>query len=114
MTTQAISQASLICAGQSQRAASLRAGRADTPAVHGTEFQGGMLRHGRRELAKGELLALPAINATVVCLDGELWLTRDGDAEDYILGAGSSLHVKLNDQAVVVALKPSRLRLIPA
>ncbi len=114
MTTQAISQASRIGAGQAPRTATLRGRRTDAPAAHGTEFQKGMLDHGRRELAKGELQPLPAINVTVVCLDGELWLTRDGDAEDYILGAGCSLHVKHDDQAVVVALKPSRLRLIPA
>ncbi|MBI5107235.1 MAG: DUF2917 domain-containing protein [Rhodocyclales bacterium] len=114
MTAQSISQASLICAGQSQRAATLRGERRAAPAAHGTEFHNGMLEPGRRQLAQGQLLSLPAIDATLVCLDGELWLTRDGDAEDYILGAGGSLHLRHNDQAAVQALRPSRLRLIPA
>jgi hypothetical protein len=43
---------------------------------------------------EASLLALPARNATLLCVEGELWLTRDGDREDYILGAGSSLHLQ--------------------
>ena len=105
MPSQAILPASLFGTGQSRPS--------NVPAAHGTEFQKGMLDQGRRGLAAGELLALPAIDATVVCMEGELWLTRDGDPEDYILGAGSSMHVWRNDQAAVQALKPSRLRLIP-
>jgi hypothetical protein len=71
-----------------------------------------MLAVGRKELAKGDMLVLPAIDATLVCLDGELWLTRDGDPEDYILGAGSSLYLGRKDQAMVQALRPSQVRLI--
>ncbi len=60
------------------------------------------------------MLVLPAIDATLVCLEGELWLTRDGDPEDYILGAGSCLHLARGDQAMVQALQSSRVRLINA
>ncbi|MBI5900415.1 MAG: DUF2917 domain-containing protein [Rhodocyclales bacterium] len=73
-----------------------------------------MLVAGRQTLDRGRLLALPARDATLVCVAGEVWLTRDGDREDYILGAGSSLHLGQHDQAMVQALKPSRLRLILA
>ncbi len=114
MSTPAISASPLICAGRSRRAAVMRADHGKSAASHGTEFHDGMLDPGRRELARGQLLALPAINATLLCLEGELWLTRDGDIEDYILGAGSSLHLQPADQAVVLGLKSSRLRLISA
>lgn len=112
MSAQAISAASLICASQSRRALTLRGNKAATHDSHATEFPEGMLKLGRRQLAKGDVLVLPAIDATLVCLEGELWLTRDGDAEDYILGAGRCLHLGRADQAMVQALRPSRLRLI--
>jgi hypothetical protein len=79
----------------------------------GTEFLEGML-FPAPDAGAGRLLALPARNATLVCVEGEVWLTRDGDREDYILGAGSSLHLGQRDQAMVQALKASRLRLILA
>jgi quercetin dioxygenase-like cupin family protein len=65
-----------------------------------------------RVLAKSQLLALPDANAKLVCLEGELWLTRDGDSEDYILGPGRSFTVRRGDRAAVQALKPSRVRLV--
>jgi Protein of unknown function (DUF2917) len=114
MTAQAISIASLICAGQAQRAAMLRDGPRREPAGHVNKFRKGMLNAGRQELGQAELATLPAIDATLVCLEGELWLTRHGDVEDYFLGAGGSLHLGRNDRAVVQALKASRVRLIPA
>lgn len=114
MTAQAISTTSLICADQSQRGAALHRGRISAPLSHGTEFRDGMLELGRRSLAKGEMLVLPALDTTLVVLEGELWLTRDGDPEDYILGAGSCLHLGRKDQAMAQALRPSRVRLIGA
>lgn len=114
MSSPAISIASLICTSRAQRTAAMHADQGTPAASHGTEFHDGMLGQGRRELARGHLLALPAIDATLLCLQGELWLTRDGDIQDYILGAGSSLHLRPADQAVVMALQPSQLRLIAA
>lgn len=114
MSTQAISSTSLICTGRSRRAATMACSLRAAAKGNGTEFLEGMLVAGRQALAPGRLLALPARNATLVCIEGEVWLTRDGDREDYILGAGSSLHLGQRDQAMVQALKPSRLRLIPA
>ena len=107
MSTQALNSGSLICAERSQRRAAFVSGDA-------TSFRSGMRDALRRELARGELLALPAMDATLLCLEGELWLTRDGDQEDYILGAGATLHLRTTDQAMVQALRPSRVRLIPA
>lgn len=114
MSTQAISSTSLICAERSQRALTLAGSPRAATKGDGTEFLEGMLVAGRQTLAAGRLLALPARNATLVCVEGEVWLTRDGDREDYILGAGSSLHLGQRDQAMVQALKASRLRLILA
>jgi hypothetical protein len=114
MSTQTISSTSLICAERSQRAATLSGRPRAATKGDGTEFLEGMLVAGRQTLAAGRLLALPARNATLVCVEGEVWLTRDGDREDYILGAGSSLHLGQRDQAMVQALKASRLRLILA
>ena len=65
-------------------------------------------------LAAREMLALPNQNLTVVCLAGELWLTRDGDIEDYILGPGQCMTIRQGDQAAVQALLPSRLRVLGA
>ncbi len=112
MSAQAIITASLICAGRSRRARAMHEGQSASRASHATEFQEGMLDLGRRQLVKGEMLAIPAIDATLVCQEGELWLTRDGDPEDYILGAGNCLHLRRGDQAMVQALRSSRLRLI--
>ena len=64
-----------------------------------------------RGLAKSQLLALPDMDMTLVCLEGELWLTREGDSEDYILGPGGSFTVRRGDRAAVQALRPSRVRI---
>lgn len=109
-----ISIASLICASRPQRATAMR----DIPrAIQRPDvsaFQRRMDRPYRRDLEQGEILELPTGLATVVCLGGELWLTRDGDIRDYILGAGSCMHLDARDQTTVQALKASRLRLISA
>ena len=52
MSAQAISLASLICAGRSQRARAMRGSQSGTRDGHATEFQEGMLELGRRQLAK--------------------------------------------------------------
>jgi hypothetical protein len=64
-----------------------------------------------RTLAKNQLLVLPDAATTLVCMEGELWLTRDGDIEDYILGPGKSFAARAGDRVTVQALRPSRLRL---
>jgi hypothetical protein len=66
------------------------------------------------DLEKSRLRLLPARELVVQCLAGELWITRDGDAEDYILGPGQQLAIGRHDQAAVQALRTSRFRLTPA
>jgi hypothetical protein len=61
-------------------------------------------------LKANEMLMLPDASRKVICLAGEIWITRDGDIEDYILGAGRELVLRPGDQAAIQALRPSRVR----
>lgn len=64
----------------------------------------------RRALARRELLALDrARGCLLTCQSGELWITRDGSAEDLILAAGQSWRVEGNSELVVSALRPALL-----
>ena len=112
MTAPALSTPSLICMNRSRRAALMRPSAA---ASHATEFREAMHARDTPEpeqcLARGQLSVLPARELTLLCLAGELWLTRDGDAEDYILGPGQRLAIGRKDQAAVQALQASRFRL---
>lgn len=118
MTTHAISIASLICLGRSSRARLIRAVSPKAIAGHASEFHQGMhaANAGALEqvLAKDQMLVLDNRRLTLECLEGQLWLTRDGDAEDYILGPGQNFEVLPDDQAVIQAQRPSRIRLLPA
>ncbi len=51
----------------------------------------------------------PAAALTVTCLEGSLWITRNNQPEDIILGAGESHTIAPGSQTVVYALKPSRV-----
>jgi hypothetical protein len=100
----------LICQPPEARRAAFAARPAATPARNATEFRTGM--HGlpiERPLARNQLLALPDADATLTCMEGELWLTREGDGEDHILDPGGSFTVHRGDRAVVQALKASRI-----
>lgn len=65
-------------------------------------------------LAPRQMLVLPATSRQVIVLAGQVWLTRDGDCEDYILSAGDRFAVRHGDQAALQALQPSRVRVIAA
>jgi hypothetical protein len=102
----------LICASHERRRALFAAVAAPVAAGNPTEFQEGMHLPGtERTLAKNQLLVLPDAATTLVCMEGELWLTRDGDIEDYILGPGKCFAARAGDRVTVQALRPSRLRL---
>jgi hypothetical protein len=62
-------------------------------------------------LAKGELFAVAEGDWRLLCLSGALWLTRDGDQEDYILRAGDQFSISRGDRAAVQALRPASIRL---
>ncbi|MDA8261033.1 MAG: DUF2917 domain-containing protein [Betaproteobacteria bacterium] len=66
------------------------------------------------ELARREMLLLPAACRQLTVLAGEVWLTRDGDREDYILSAGDRFAVRAGDMAMLQALQPSRVRVVAA
>ncbi|MDK9701724.1 MAG: DUF2917 domain-containing protein [Sulfuritalea sp.] len=112
MNTAVYLASSLIGQSHEKRRALFAAVAAPSPAGNATEFHKGMHTPAvERTLTKNQMLALPDGNLTLVCLDGELWLTRDGDREDYILGRGRSFVVRRGDEAIVQALRPSRIRL---
>ncbi len=115
MTAQAISTSSLICMGRDRRAALMRAASQETAAGHGTGFLNGIHKlrtaETERTLAEGELQHLPQRDLTIRCISGQLWLTRQGDSEDYVLGPGQALGVGRDDQAVIQALRASRFSL---
>lgn len=62
-------------------------------------------------LAAKETVALPDVSATLICLEGELWLTRDGDVEDYVVHAGQHFPIQVGDKVAVQALRASRIGL---
>lgn len=57
-------------------------------------------------LQPGRALALDAACGTrVVCIDGALWLTQDGEAGDLVLAAGHSWTARRSGRIVVQALR---------
>ncbi len=103
---------SLLCQGRPRRRSLFAEVAAATFAGNATGFHSGMYMPAlERSLAKDQMFALPAADTRLVCLEGELWLTRDGDFEDYILGPGQGFDAKRGDKLTVQALRPSRIRL---
>ncbi len=101
----------LLCQGRPRRRSLFAEMAAATLAGNATGFHSGMhLPAPERTLAKDQMFALPAVDTRLVCLEGELWLTRDGDIEDYILGPGQGFDARRGDKLTVQALRPSRVR----
>ncbi len=68
----------------------------------------------RYPLARRELMALAHPHGFAVeCLEGELWITADGDAGDTILFAGQRLRLENSQKIVISALRPSVLAAAP-
>ena len=103
---------SLICQGRPRRRSLFAEVAAATLAGNATGFHSGMYMPAlERSLAKDQMFALPASDTRLVCVDGELWLTRNGDIEDYILRPGQGFVARRGDRVTVQALQPSRIRL---
>lgn len=67
---------------------------------------------GVHELSEDALLPLPRGRGLVLRVEsGEVVVTRAGDPEDHVLGAGASLDLGGYDRAVAWALRSSRLAL---
>ncbi len=76
---------------------------------------------GTRDECTSILVALPrgtlwsrevrSSELTLSCLEGWLWVTREGDAKDHMLTAGRSLRLDAPGRVVVQGLRPSRFSL---
>jgi hypothetical protein len=53
-----------------------------------------------------------ATGTTVVCMEGCLWVTRDGSVKDVLLSSGESYRVGDREQVIVSGVEPSRARVI--
>lgn len=51
--------------------------------------------------------------STIVCLKGNLWVTQQGDAADYLLGAGERLVVSRRGTVLVQGISEAKTRIIP-
>lgn len=62
-----------------------------------------------RSLARRELFSLEAAGDLVLsCLDGMLWITLDGDAQDYVLKTGEAMRLATGQKATVQAIRAAR------
>jgi hypothetical protein len=52
-----------------------------------------------------------ASGVAVTCAEGAVWLTLDGDEQDYVLEAGESFETPEHRRALVYAFEPSRISL---
>jgi hypothetical protein len=62
------------------------------------------LRPGQQRLGRREAVNLRGASGRLTVLQGQLWLTRDGDAEDYVLVAGDSKVVGPREGVVIQSL----------
>jgi hypothetical protein len=58
----------------------------------------------------GTVAFLDAQDLDIELLSGGLWITQDGDREDYVLGPRETFHVRRQGATVVHALKDSSIR----
>jgi Protein of unknown function (DUF2917) len=69
---------------------------------------------GTLALREGELLVLRnARDGAVLVLDGEVWITQDGDHRDHILGPGGCFRIGCDGAAIVHACRDSDVTLLP-
>ncbi len=65
-------------------------------------------------LERQGMLTLPAsAPANVSCLEGALWITLDNDSRDIVLNPGEAFTTPGGRRAIVYALKPSRIKVMP-
>lgn len=64
-------------------------------------------------LGKNEVMTFggDARQLSVSCHRGELWLTQQGDSNDYLIQPGQHFTVNRKGRVVMLALSPSELRL---
>jgi hypothetical protein len=65
-----------------------------------------------RSLNKGEAISVAVgPGMTVRVTRGQVWLTRDGDRTDHVLGAGEAMKLEANGYVVVYGLTESSLQI---
>ena len=65
-------------------------------------------------LREGELLVLrKARDGVVLVLDGEVWITQEGDPCDHVLGPGGCLRIAVAGAVIVHACCDSDVTLLP-
>jgi hypothetical protein len=62
------------------------------------------------DLHLGQLICIAQRGATVTCVAGYLWVTRDGDPHDHILEPGKFYTLRGRGRVTVQALAESRFR----
>lgn len=68
----------------------------------------------RYTLARRELMALEHPRGFAIeCVEGELWITADGEAGDTILFAGQRLRLENRQKVVISALRPAVMTAAP-
>jgi hypothetical protein len=64
------------------------------------------------QLARKALYSIAdASGIEVTCAEGAVWLTLDGEEQDYVLEAGQSFETAEHRRALVYAFEPSRISL---
>lgn len=64
------------------------------------------------EMKRSQLLSLRSEHRTLVkAVSGELWVSVEGQGEDYIVACGEELSVRPSGRMVVQALRDSRVQL---
>lgn len=65
------------------------------------------------DIQKGATLAVAnPMHCEVVCLQGSLWITHDGDTKDILLDAGEHHGVDRSTRMLIHALESARVRLV--
>lgn len=73
-----------------------------------------IMQETRLDLEKSELVAVKSRSPLLVaCEAGELWLTQEGSTSDVIMRAGERIAIGAHQEAVVSALRPARVLLVP-
>jgi len=66
-----------------------------------------------QEIARDKILEIKqALGVTIECLEGSVWVTRDGDLRDVILAAGCAFNIDRKQRILIQALDAARVRLI--
>ncbi len=68
------------------------------------------------QLPSNKLVALPKAprNTRIVSVDGVLWVTQEGDEQDYLLNKGESVTLRKGGKVLIQGLTDSRARVLPS